>query len=158
MPITASTRGMTLIEVVVAASLLLTVASGLIPVLVQTHRFVTGAELMTTAALAASSHAATLLAAPWGRDGAGNILPAPALDPSPPDSLARDAPGYVDWLDSSGDVAGAGTGPKLTRRWAIRPVPAALETRAIEVCVFAWPTRDGQAPLACVATARVRQP
>ena len=84
--------------------------------------------------------------------------PVPALEPSPPDTLSRDVAGYVDRLDLAGAPVSGEAVPMLIRRWAVRDVPAPLEARAIEVCVFASPAREGMAPLACVATARVRQP
>lgn len=49
------------------------------------------------------------------------------LNPSPADSLERNTPGYVDFLDEHGTWVGTGTTPPGTamyvRRWSVLPLP-----------------------------------
>lgn len=63
------------------------------------------------------------------------------LAPSPPDSLSRDRPGYVDYLDEYGRWVGADPGvlpqASYVRRWAIaRAGAGASELVAFDVIVF----------------------
>ncbi len=153
--------GFTLVEALVAASLLATLAAGFLPLLAQTQRFLNQSELVTVASMAAAARVEQLLAVPWEYDGGGVPSPALALVPSAGDSLEYNAAGYHDWIDDSGQaMAGAAPGlARLVRRWAIAPVPgAAGDALAIEVCVFAAAATAGAQPVACVATVRVRQP
>lgn len=153
--------GFTLVEALVAVSLLATLAAGFLPLLAQTRQFLNQSELVTAASMAASARAEQLLAVPWEYDGEGLPAPAPSLASSPAGSLEHNAAGYHDWIDDSGQrVAGASPGmARLVRRWAIVPVPVATgDALAIEVCIFAAAATTGAHPMACVATVRVRQP
>ena len=83
-------RGTTLVEALVAASLLVTLVSGVAYLIVQAHRFAVRAERMTVAVVAASSRLERLRAVPWEYDLAGIERDAPALAMSPPDAIDRD--------------------------------------------------------------------
>lgn len=153
--------GFTLVEALVAAALLATLAAGFLPLLVQTRRFLEQSELVTVASMAAAARVEQLLAVPWEYDGEGMSSPAPVLAPSAGDSLGGNAAGFHDWIDDNGqtvDDVSPGMA-RLVRRWAIAPVPGATgDALAIEVCVFAAAATAGAQPVACVATVRVRQP
>ncbi len=154
-------RGTTLVEALVAASLLITIVSGIAHLIIQTHRFAVRAEQMTVAVVAAASRLERLRAIPWEYDLAGMERDAPTLALSPPDALDREVTGFHETLDVSGEAAvdsAAGT-PAFVQRWAIVSASSAGErARAIEVCVFAWPAADAAPPLACLASVRTRQP
>jgi prepilin-type N-terminal cleavage/methylation domain-containing protein len=71
------------------------------------------------------------------------------LGPSPPDSLDRNVPGYVDYLDGTGQWVGAGaTRPAsavYVRRWNIAPLPGdPANTVLIRIVVV--PVVSGVAP------------
>jgi hypothetical protein len=62
----------------------------------------------------------------------------PGLAASPSDTLWRDVPGYVDYLDDRGRPASLGGGPaptaRFVRRWAVQPLPGdANETLILQV-------------------------
>lgn len=78
----------------------------------------------------------------WGYDGSGlpisdlttdtSVSPerptsGTGLSPSPPDALRESTNGYVDYLDSNGNLLGGGTvppaGSSYRRRWSIEPLP-----------------------------------
>lgn len=156
-----SQHGLTLIETVVAASILLTLAGGLAHLFLQSHRFALAAEQMTVAVAAASARLDALSAIPWHYDLAGAAPDVAALAVSPADALDRNIAGLHDRLDATGwplPASDAGQ-PAFVRRWALLPSSGDPTTgRGIEVCVFAWPAAPGATPLACVASARTRQP
>jgi len=157
----ASQRGITLIEAVVAASLLLTLAGGVAYLFLLAHRFALAAEQMTVAVAAATSRLEAMAAIPWFYDVDGAAPEITALALSPPDVLGRDTAGFYDRLDAAGSpLEGIDDGPPaFVRRWALLPLNGDADTsRAMEVCVFAWPPAADAAPLACLASARTRQP
>lgn len=156
-----SQKGLTLIEAVVAASLLLTLAGGVAHLFLLAHRFALVAERMTVAVAAAGSRLDALRAVPWHYDLAGAAPEVAALALSPEDALDRDIAGLHDRLDATGrPLPGVGAGqPAFVRRWALFPPTGDPATgRGIEVCVFAWPAAPGAGPLACLASARTLQP
>lgn len=154
-------RGTTLVEALVAASLLITLVSGVAYLIIQAHRFSVRAERMTVAVVAASSRLERLRAVPWEYDLAGTEREAPAFEMSPPDALARDVAGFHQTLDASGEAVTdvpAGT-PAYVQRWAIVPARGGGErARAIEICVFEWPAPSSAPPLYCLGSVRTRQP
>ncbi|MGE0460974.1 MAG: hypothetical protein AB7Q16_06360 [Vicinamibacterales bacterium] len=156
-----SERGTTLVEAVVAASLLLTLAGGVAYLFLLTHRFAMAAEQLTMAVAAATSRLETLMAVPWAYDLAGGEPEAGALDLSPPDVLDRNVAGFSDLVDATGTPVDGDSDvqPAFARRWALLPLNGdASNSRAIEVCTFAWPAPPGAPPLVCLASARTRQP
>jgi len=134
--------GFSLVEVLVAAVILMT---GLIAV---AQMFVTStnqnmdARRVTTTAVLAQQKIEQLRALAWGFDEFGlpvsdfssNIAVTPptpsggvGLQASPDYSLFTSAPGYVDYLDAYGNWVGTGTTPPANalyvRRWSIDPLP-----------------------------------
>ncbi len=161
MDIAHGKRGATLVEALIAASLLITLVSGVAYLMVQAHRFAVRAEQMTVAVIAASSRLERLRAVPWEVDLAGIDRDAPALEMSPPEALDRNVDGFHEALDVSGgavaDVAAAA--PAYVRRWAIVAADGGgASARSIEVCVFEWPAAASAPPLTCLAAVRTRQP
>jgi type II secretory pathway pseudopilin PulG len=154
-------RGATLIEVLVAAGLMITLVAGLAHLLIASRESVVLTERSATAVLAAQDRLERLRALAWSWDLSGAPVEDEALAPSPPDALARDATGYADVVDARGRPTSepeAGEGV-FTRRWAVVPLgsdePAAL---ALEVCVFERRAPAGAPPLVCLVTVRTRQP
>jgi len=161
MHIAHNERGTTLVEALVAAGLLITIVSGIAYLIVQAHRFAVRAEQTTVAVVAASTRLERLRAVPWEYDLAGMEREAPALAMSPPDALDRDAAGFHETLDASGDAVAdvPERTPAYVQRWAIAPAREGGErARAIEVCVFEWPAAESAPPLTCLASVRTRQP
>ncbi len=151
-------RGFTLIEVLLAASLLLTLAGGMAGLLLLSRQLTVRAEQMSVATLAASAQLERLRAVPWRYDPDGSAPVVAALAVSPPGALDRDVDGFHERLDASGRPVTAGAGePRLLRRWAIEPGADAAGL-LLEVCVFAWPAAPAARPLVCLASARGRQP
>lgn len=154
-------RGVTLLETLLAASLLVALVGGVATLLLLAHRFSRRTEQATTAVLAAAAGLERLRAVPWTFDMAGQAPATPALSLSPPGSLERDLDGYYDWLDAGGrplETPSADT-PAFIRRWAVVPAgDGTSDVRGVESCVFAWPAASGSAPLVCLSSMVVRQP
>jgi hypothetical protein len=153
-------RGSTLVEVLVASGLLITLVGGLAQLLVGARRAVVLAERSAAAVLAAHDRLEGLRAIALTWDVAGTPYAGDDLLPSPVDALDRDVDGYSDVVDLGGrpvDDPGAGAA-RFVRRWAVIAMgsdePAAL---ALEVCVFDL-APPMEAPLVCLATVRARQP
>src|SRR5262249_46454513 len=68
------------------------------------------------------------------------------LGPSPPDSLDRNVPGYVDYLDGPGRWVGVGTTTPASavylRRWNIAPLPGD-PANTVLIRVVAMPVVNG---------------
>jgi type II secretory pathway pseudopilin PulG len=134
--------GFSLVEVLVAAVILMT---GLIAV---AQMFVTStnqnmsSRRVTTTAVLAQQKIEQLRGLTWGFDDFGlpvsdfssNIAVTPpissggvGLQASPPNTLTSSTPGYVDYLDAYGAWVGTGDSPPPTaiyvRRWSISPLP-----------------------------------
>jgi hypothetical protein len=153
-------RGTTLVEALVAASLLVALVSGVAYLIIQAHRFTVRAEHMTVAVIATSARLERLRAVPWEYDLAGLEREAPALAMSPSDAIHHDVTGFHETLDHSGNiVANAATAaPAYVRRWSVLPVGDGNRARFLEVCVFAWPAAASAPPLYCLGSVRTRQP
>jgi len=136
-------RGFSLLETLVAASILTVTLAGLAQLLVVATRANAGARTTTYAALLAQQKMEQLRGLSWGFDLLGlpvadtstNVADVSAaapggkgLTPSPPDALATNAEGYCDFVDRFGRVIGGGTTPPrgtaYIRRWSIEPLPA----------------------------------
>lgn len=153
-------RGTTLLEALIAASLLTTLAAGTAALIVLAHRVGVESEQSTTAALLAVARLQALRAVPWRYETDGTAPEVPALAYSPPDALDQNTTGYWDVTDETGrPLEPLADGAAFVRRWALSPVPSAsIDTRGVEVCVFAWPAGRDADPLVCVADVRTRQP
>jgi len=158
----ATTRGSTVLEVVVALAILAGVLVSLPGVLLQAARATTIARRTVVASIAAADKLEQLRGLAWGFDANGTriedeesdaarspVSPSggAGLAPSPAGSLEADMPGFVDYLGADGEwVASAGAaGAPLVRRWAVVPAPAVpAETLVLEVRVFAVTGADGR--------------
>jgi type II secretory pathway pseudopilin PulG len=153
-------RGFTLVETLVATSVVVTVLAGLAQLFALSVRFTRESGQFGAALVAAQDKLESLRALRFTYDDAGQPMTDPRLTASPSNSLAESVGSYVDWLDQDGNVVSERSAVYV-RRWRITDVasddPAAV---AIDVCVFAAPAVKRQ-PVdadACLATVRVRQP
>lgn len=145
---------MTLVEVLVSASLFALVSLGAAHLLVWSVRALWSAGAETIARVAAQAKLEELHALAWRFDAAGarvsdvetDLAAAPpaaggrGLSPSPANALSENVAGYVDYLDDRGLRLGTGTQPPpgaaFARRWAIRPLAASPEdTLVLQVLV-----------------------
>ena len=157
----ANDRGTTLLEAIVAAGLLVTIAVGTASFILLARRLGERTEQLTMATTLAAARLDVLRAVPLRYEIDGTESAFAGLAFSPADALERNASGYWDTTDESGLVlpGPAAAGAAFVRRWAIAPaLSGAAQARAIEVCVFEWPAERNPVPLACLASARTRQP
>jgi prepilin-type N-terminal cleavage/methylation domain-containing protein len=139
----SSSRGFSLIEVVVSMGLLTAVSLGVAQLFALTTRANLIAKGQTSTTAMAEQKLEQLRGLTWGFDLEGQGLPLsdtttnlavypPAhngsgLNPSPSDSLEENTPGFVDFVDGSGTWVGTGTTPPASavyiRRWSIQPLP-----------------------------------
>jgi prepilin-type N-terminal cleavage/methylation domain-containing protein len=139
----SSSRGFSLIEVVIAMGLLTAVSLGVAQLFALTTRANLIAKGQTSTTAMAEQKLEQLRGLTWGFDLEGQGLPLsdtttnlavypPAhsgsgLNPSPSDSLEENTPGFVDFVDGSGTWVGTGTTPPASavyiRRWSIQPLP-----------------------------------
>lgn len=156
--------GFTLLETLVATGVLVTALAGLAQLFALSARSTQQAGEQGAALAAAQDQIEVLRSVAFGYGPLGESVTDGALSPSSGDSLTMDVPGYVDYLDASGetcDLDREDHGAVWTRRWRVTAIDQlAPEALAIEVCVFPWPA-DGLSPVnavACLATVRTRQP
>ena len=139
----SSSRGFSLIEVVVSMGLLTAVSLGVAQLFALTTRANLIAKGQTSTTAMAEQKLEQLRGLTWGFDLEGQGLPLsdtttnlavypPAhngsgLNPSPSDSLEENTLGFVDFVDGSGTWVGTGTTPPASavyiRRWSIQPLP-----------------------------------
>lgn len=158
---TASTRGFTLLETLIATGLIVTAVAGLAQLFALSVRFTRDAGQFGVALVAAQDKLESLRSLGFGYDEAGGAMTAPNLQVSPAHSLAADIEHYVDWLDERGTVVGGAAGAAYVRRWRVTGIAAdEPEAIAIDVCVYRLPGLNTQPAHAdaCLATIRVRQP
>src|SRR5205807_2833368 len=120
----AASHGFSLVEVLIALTVLVVAIGTLAGVAVLASRANTAARMTSVATLVAAEKLEQLRALAWGFDASGRPLsdtttdltvspPAAGggvgLTPSPRDSLTQNTPGYCDFLDAAGRPAGAGT-------------------------------------------------
>lgn len=139
----SSSRGFSLVEVVISMGLLTAVSLGVAQLFALTTRANLIAKGQTSTTAMAEQKLEQLRGLTWGFDLEGQGLPLsdtttnlavypPAhngsgLNPSPADSLEENTPGFVDFVDGSGTWVGTGTTPPASavyiRRWSIQPLP-----------------------------------
>jgi type II secretory pathway pseudopilin PulG len=139
----SSSRGFSLVEVVISMGLLTAVSLGVAQLFALTTRANLIAKGQTSTTAMAEQKLEQLRGLTWGFDLEGQGLPLsdtttnlavypPAhngsgLNPSPSDSLEENTPGFVDFVDGSGTWVGTGTTPPASavyiRRWSIQPLP-----------------------------------
>ena len=134
--------GFSLIEVLVATSLLVVGVAGLAQLFVLSINSNHGARNTTFASILAQQKMEQLRGLTWGFDTIGlpisdittdlsvspeNPAGGTGLSPSPSDALRRNTAGYVDYLDVNGRPLGGGAtappGTAYIRRWSIEPLP-----------------------------------
>jgi prepilin-type N-terminal cleavage/methylation domain-containing protein len=156
-------RGFSLLEVVVATSILVVGVAGVAPLLVLASRANQSARNTTQASLLAQQKMEQLRALEWARDPSGGLLSdvdtdltvafavgsgGSGLRPSPAGSLDRNVDGFCDFIAADGRVVGGGSvppaGAAYVRRWSIEPLPPdADEALVLQVLV----RRDGSLPM-----------
>jgi prepilin-type N-terminal cleavage/methylation domain-containing protein len=139
----SSSRGFSLVEVLVAMGLLTVVSLGVAQLFALSTRANVIAKGQTSTTAMAQQKLEQLRGLTWGFDLAGQGLPfsdtttnlsvdPPAhngsgLNPSPTDSLEQNTVGFVDFLDGAGTWVGTGSNPPASavyiRRWSIQPLP-----------------------------------
>jgi type II secretory pathway pseudopilin PulG len=139
--------GFALVEVLIAAGLLVTLAVGISQTIAVAVRVSHAARARTLSTILAAQKMEQLVSLEWGHASAGSLAirvavsdestdlssdPAtdagPGLQPSPPGTLESNVPFYVDYLDGAGAWAGNGSIPPpravYIRRWAVQRLPA----------------------------------
>jgi hypothetical protein len=155
-----SEAGSTLVEAVVAAALLVTVATGTATLILLGHQMGQRTEQSIAATSLAAARLESLAAVAWEYDLGGGAPVVQAMAVTPGDALDQNLADRSETTDEAGRVVGSpgAESPRFVVRWAVWSVPTAMDARAIEVCVFRWPGATGAMPLTCLASARVRQP
>jgi prepilin-type N-terminal cleavage/methylation domain-containing protein len=139
----SSSRGFSLVEVLVSMGLLTAVSLGVAQLFALSTRANLIAKGQTSTTAMAEQKVEQLRGLTWGFDLQGQGLPLsdtttnlavypPAhngsgLNPSPIDALEQNTAGFVDFLDANGAWVGTGTTPPgsavYIRRWSIQPLP-----------------------------------
>jgi type II secretory pathway pseudopilin PulG len=137
--------GFALVEVMIAAGLLVTLAVGISQTIAVAVRVSYAARVRTVSTILAAQKMEQLLSLEWGHASAGSPPirlavsdtssdlssdPAtdsgPGLQPSPPGVLESNVPFYFDYLDAAGVWVGRGpiASPRAVymRRWAVQPL------------------------------------
>ena len=148
-----SNAGFTLVEVVVALALVAGAALALAQLGTLSIVSIRTARIVTLATAAAAEQLEQLEALAWWRDGSGaddsdltsdlSVEPPSSggagLQASPADSLARNAAGYVDFLDAAGRWIGTGSvppaGAAYVRRWKVTAAAPGTDGRLLQVVV-----------------------
>jgi prepilin-type N-terminal cleavage/methylation domain-containing protein len=152
--------GFSLLEALVAVTILATAALSIAHLLVTSTRANLSSRKTTRAVILAEQKMAQLKALAWTTDDAGQAVSdtvsnvavfsatgacrsasagaAVGLTPSPPGTLAANVDGYVDYVDMRGCALGGGSSPPAgtayARRWAIGR-PGGTDTLVFEVLV-----------------------
>jgi type II secretory pathway pseudopilin PulG len=156
-----STHGLSLVETLVATTVLITALAGVAQLLTSSARFLRDSAREEIALTAAQAQLETLRAALFTYDPSGAPVSDPGLASAPAGSLDIDLEGYSNYLDRAGrTVERADEAAMFRRRWAITPLGSGEPGLVmIEVCV--WRLVDAAtvpAAGACLATVRTRQP
>lgn len=160
----SSSRGFSLVEVLVAMGLLTAVSLGVAQLFALSTRANVIAKGQTSTTAMAEQKLEQLRGLTWGFDLQGQGLPlsdtttnltvmppthdGSGLNPSPSDSLEQNTDGFVDFVDGSGSWVGTGTTPPPTavyiRRWSIQPLPTNPNNTLI-IQVLVTPVTNEQA-------------
>jgi prepilin-type N-terminal cleavage/methylation domain-containing protein len=133
----ASRAGFTLLEVMIALTLLTGAFLAVAQLLAVAARASDRSRALATGAVLAAQKMEQLRALSWAYDIDG--APLDGLGLSPPDALSADAAGFVDYFDGSGAPISGGPPPPpqavFARRWSVEQdagmaPPAALVLRA----------------------------
>jgi prepilin-type N-terminal cleavage/methylation domain-containing protein len=154
----SSARGFTLVETLVATSILVTALAGIAQLFVLGSHLTRQAGTSGIALIAAQDKLESLRGQAFTYDAAGAEATDAALEPSPTSSLSEDIEPYVDWLDQSVQPSNPDDAV-LVRRWRITPLGLTTpDSIAIEVCVFSFTSRTARGADVCLSTIRTRQP
>lgn len=138
-----SSRGFSLVEVMISMGLLTAVSLGVAQLFAVSTKATHVARGTTSTTTMAEQKMEQIRSLTWGfdleaqglplTDTTSNISVDPSnqtgtgLNPSPADSLERNATGFVDYLDAGGAYVGTGPTPVASavyiRRWSIQPLP-----------------------------------
>lgn len=151
------THGFTLLEVLVATTLLFVAVASLAGLSVMATQANAHAKTTTFAALLAARKIEELRSLPWGYDALGNPRSDPGLATSPSDALEQNTSGFCDFLDASGASLGSGGSPPaqtaFVRRWSIQPLPSnPSNALVLQVVVRGLRSPTDEAALATVRT------
>jgi hypothetical protein len=156
--------GFTLVEVLIASALFITLSLGVAQLFAVATTAGLAARHQTSATILAGAKMEQLRALTWSWEtGPPGTLPLPRSDlttnlsteapqddgrglrESPPATLQRNVPPYVDYLDGAGRWVGNGSSPPLdavfVRRWAVRAFPADPD-RTLILQVLVTTTRE----------------
>jgi type II secretory pathway pseudopilin PulG len=127
MPIDAEdARGFSVLETLVATTILAVAVSGLAHLFVLAARANTIAAAMTAVTLAAQQKMEELRGLTFRVDAAGNAVTDAGLTASPADALDVDRDGYCDFVDRFGRILAGHPAPPgaavYVRRWSIEPL------------------------------------
>jgi prepilin-type N-terminal cleavage/methylation domain-containing protein len=153
--------GFTLLEVMVAMLLLTGAFLAVAQLLVVAGRAAADSRTASIAAALAAQKLEQLRALAWAYDVDGT--PLDELGLSPPDTLAADVAGFVDYMDDAGAWIGSGRPPPakamFIRRWAVeadgRLAPATVRTFRV-VVLRRWRTSASGGGSGCVWTEAAR--
>ena len=141
--------GFSLVEVLVAAGILVTMLAGLAQLVGWSVNHASRSDRRSRARLAVQDKLEQLRALSWTVDLNGAAVSDPALAPSPANALDANTSGWVDDVDG------------VVRRWAVEPVDSGVpDAIAITACAFQPPALhlSRRRADACLSTVRVRQP
>jgi prepilin-type N-terminal cleavage/methylation domain-containing protein len=159
MTLSASCRGFTLVETLVATGILVTALAGIAQLLVLASQLTLQAGASGAALRAAQDKIESLRSHALTYDDAGDPLTSPALRASSWNSLVETVEPFLDWVDRDGRERASPEEAVWLRRWRITPLDAGEpDAIAIEVCVFSDVAGDSRHPDACLSTIRTRQP
>jgi type II secretory pathway pseudopilin PulG len=151
-------RGFSLLEVLIAATLVASTIVTLIALLMRSAEQSQRTERATLAALLAQAKLEELRTAPFVFDVAGLPVTGPALSLSAANAHLVDVPGYLESLGRFGESPPAGAGPAYTRRWSVATVGGAPDTRLLVACVTQLGSRASAMRPTCSWAIRTRQP
>ena len=162
----SAARGFSLLEVLVAISILLGALTMLAQLSAMATRANTTARTTSMTTLLAVQKMEQLRALAWGFDASGSpssdtttdittLPPRPhqgvGLSPSPGSTLDQNTLGYCDFVDASGQSLGgeeaAAANAVFVRRWSVEPLPAFPDTLVLQVIVTRVPGAAAAAKL-----------
>ena len=148
--------GFGLLEVLIAAGLIIGLAAGTAQLTVTSINAIDDAGRLTQGLLLAAQKMEQMQSLEWRYDASGLVAVSdlttdlsrdppsaggPGLQASPPDSLQRNMPPYVDYLDGRGAWVGTGSRPPagaaFVRRWSVQGGPPPFpDLLALDVVVL----------------------
>jgi hypothetical protein len=136
-------QGFSLVEVMIAAGLVVCLAAGSARLFAVTTRATAAAGTRTATALLAAQKIAEIQSSLASSNG---------VEPAAGGSLDTSASPFVDYTDASGSpVTGGGTPPRaavFVRRWSVQPLPSnPARLLVLQVVVFRVGTRTGRGPV-----------